>query len=185
MHEALRKVDAASVNDSIDFDVDQLYENEPQDFYAQIVLVTNGHAPLFADDRLARLAVSGVEASRADAPGSLWAYTVLPESVRLVVGPAREPELSGFVERLKADIARRVLPAIRRRDDDTLDAVLCLSPVWGGAIYRLWEAGHHRVVFWTEYRLSNVIYDLQRLPVERELVAEPSAWPYIWTGAQI
>ncbi len=172
------------VNDTIDFDIESLYDSEPQDFYAQIVLVVSGHALLFAGDRLARRVVAGIEACRTDVPGTLWAYTVLPESARLIVGPAREPALSGYVDRLKASIADCVLPVIQRRDDDSLDAVLRYNPMWGGAIYRLWEAGFHRVVFWTEYRLSNAIYDLQRLPVDLELVAEPSAWPYTWTDAQ-
>lgn len=148
--------------------------------YAQVVITVTERAPLLADPRLARLAMAGIEACRAAVPGSLWAYLVLPESVRAIIGPAQAAACERFVVQIKAQITMRVLPAILRADDESLDVVLRFNPVWGGAFYRVWDAGYHRTVYWTEYRLSSAVYDLRRLPVTRGLVRHIAAWPYVW-----
>lgn len=155
---------------------------ESQPHIAQAVITVIERAALLADPRLARLAVAGIEACRAAVPGTLWAYLVLPESVRAIIGPARAGACDDYVALLKAQIAARVLPAILRADDESLDVVLRFNPVWGGAIYRVWDAGYHKTVYWTEYRLSSAVYDVQQLPVMLGLVSEATAWPYVWVG---
>lgn len=155
---------------------------ESQPHYAQVVISLVEHAPLLADPRLARLAVVGVEACRAAAPGSLWAYLVLPHNVRAIIGPARADACDDYVALLKTQITTRLLPAILRADDESLDVVLRFSPVWGGAIYRVWDAGYHKAAYWTEYRLSNAVYSLQQLPVTLGLVSDTAVWPYVWVG---
>ncbi len=159
-----------------------LWEDEPQESYAQIVITVVDRAPLLADARFAQIVVAALEACRADVPGTLWAYTVLPDSVRLVVGPASVEALDSFVTQFKTASEPDLLDLIQRADDDTLDAVLRFSPVWGAAIYRIWDSGYHRSLFSTEYRLSNAIYGLQHLPVELNLVEDAGAWPYTWIG---
>ena len=161
---------------------DPLFTPVLEDFYAQVILVVAGHAPLLADPRLARQVCAALAACAPDAPGSLWGYTVLPDSVRLVVGPTGEDALDRFAEALKTRAAARLLHTIRRADDETLDVVLRYSPVWGGAIYQVWQAGSHRQVFWTEYKLSNALYELQQTPVEAGLVPRAEDWPYTWVG---
>jgi hypothetical protein len=114
--------------------------------------------------------------------GSLWGYVVLPDTVRLIVGPADDRALEAFVERVRRRIGEQLLSVIRRADDDSLDAVLRYSPVWGGVIYQVWQAGSQRAVFWTEYRLSNALYELRQAPVTAGLVRRAEDWPYTWIG---
>jgi hypothetical protein len=150
-------------------------ENE---WYAQVILTVIDHAPLLADPRLARIVADALVACAPDAPGRLWGFVVLPETVRLVVGPTTDEALETFVDRVKAWTSERLLAVIRRADDHSLDMVLRYSPVWGGAIYQVWQAGSHRVAFWSEYKLSNAIYELQQAPVRA------GTWPYVWIGGE-
>ena len=131
--------------------------------YALIILTTIRRAPLLAVPRLQRLANDTLYAHRADAPGELWAYAVQPCTVRLVVGPVDGDTPDAFVTRVKAWTAAPLLRAIRQADDDSLDAVLHYSPVWGGAIFRVWEEGYHHVPLWNAYRLSQALYTLGTL----------------------
>jgi len=149
-----------------------------EDAYAQVILTVQGHAPLFGSARLARRALDAITACAPGAPGQLWGAVVLPETVRLVIGPAGVDALDQFIEAVKAQSSTRVLSAIRQADDDTLDVVLRYSPVWGGALYQVWQTGYHRQLFWTEYKLSNALYELARAPVEAGLVADLDDWPY-------
>lgn len=176
------------VDDGIyDNSVDEqwLWDSEPQDHYARIAITVVGRVPLLAKDRFARMIVTAIETCRDDVPGTLWAYTVLPDSVRLIVGPAAIEALDQFVTQFKAQTEASLLAAIKRADDDSLDAVLRFNPIWGAAIYRVWEAGYHRVLFSSEYRLSNAIYATRQLPVELDLIADAAAWPYTWVGGVV
>lgn len=147
--------------------------------WASIILTALDRAPLLAAPRLARIACAALDGCVPDAPGRLWGYVVLPDAVRLVVGPADSVALSAFVERVKARTAGDLLAAIRQGEDvGALDAVLRLNPVWGGAIYQVWAAGFHCVTLWTEYRLSGALYALRRAPVSAGLVARAEDWPY-------
>lgn len=156
----------------------------PQDFYAQVILTVIDRAPLLAKTRLARRVAAGLDACAPDAPGRLWGYVVLPDNVRLIVGPTDENALEVFINGVKARTGALVLEAVRRADDDSLDVVLRYNPVWGGAIYQVWQAGSHRSVFWSEYRLSNTLYDLRQAPVEAGLVEQADQWPYTWVGGE-
>ncbi len=141
-------------------------KNTPENrgtMYAHITLTVIRRAPLLAVPRLRRLAYQTLYAHRADAPGALWAYALQPCTVRLVVGPTGGNAPDAFVVQLKAHLAASLLRAIRRADDETLDAVLHYNPVWGGAIYRVWEAGYHYVPLWNAYRLSQAVYALRIL----------------------
>jgi REP element-mobilizing transposase RayT len=149
-------------------------------YYAQVILTVLDCAPLLADPRLARLTAAALRACSAAAPGRLWGHVVLPETVRLVVGPTDDDALVAFVDWVKARTGERLLDAILRAQDETLDVVLRYSPVWGGAIYRVWMPGCHRHVFWTEYKLSNALYELLQAPVEAGLVERADQWPYTW-----
>jgi REP element-mobilizing transposase RayT len=151
-------------------------------FFAQVILTVTDRAPLLARPRLARLALNTIGACAADAPGALWGWVVLPDHVRLIVGPTDEDALEAFVDTLKTRTADRLLDAIRRADDDSLDAVLRYNPVRGGAIYQVWQPGSHRTIFRTEYRLSNALYHLRQAPVEAGWTESAEAWPYIRIG---
>ena len=138
--------------------------------YAHLVLTTTRRASLLAVPRLRRLASEALDAHRVDVPGDLWAYAVQPCTVRLIVGPVDRRALDDFVRRVKAWVASPLLEAIRQADDDTLDAVLNYNPVWGGAIYRVWEEGYHHVPLWNAYRLSRAIYILGALREDGAMV---------------
>jgi REP element-mobilizing transposase RayT len=157
----------------------------PEEFYAEVILTVQDRVPLLADPRLARRMVTVLEACAPEVPGALWGYVVLPEMVRLVIGPADDEALAAFVEHVKARSSACLLDAIRHADDDSLDAVLRYSPVWGGAIYQVWQAGYHRQTFWTEYRLSTVLYDLLQAPVAAGLVERAEEWPYRYVGGGV
>ena len=131
--------------------------------YAHVILSTLRRAPLFAVPRLRRLASDALDAHRADLPCTLWAYAVQPCAVRLVIGPAQRDTVDDCMGRVKAWLTAPVLEAIARADDDTLDAVLHYNPVWGGAIYRLWDAGYHYVPLWNAYRLDRALGVLNKL----------------------
>lgn len=150
------------------------------DYYAQVILTALDHAPLLAISRLARLVKRSLSMSISLAPGALWGYVVLPDAVRLVVGPTDDDSLDRYVEQIKTTTTDRLLESIRRADDDTLDMVLRYTPVWGGAIYQVWQAGYQRQSFWTEYRLSNALYELAQAPVEAGLAVSADRWPYTW-----
>lgn len=150
--------------------------------YARLTLVVCDHAPLLAWSRLARAVFDVVQASGGHAPGRLWGALVLPEIVCVIVGPGDATALDKYVTPLKAWAAERVLAIIRQSDDDTLDTVLRYSPVWGGAIYRVWQAGYHAKVLWTEGQLSNALYALAQRPVEAGLARSPDEWPWLWIG---
>jgi hypothetical protein len=162
-----------------DFDL----ENElSEDFYAQVILTIQDRAPLLALPRLARLVMGTLDTCAVLAPGCLWGYIVLPESIRLIVGPADDEVLARFVEEVRQQTERRLLDTILRSDDETLDLVLRYTPVWGGVIYRVWEMGYHRHIFWTEYKLSNAVYEMVQASVVAGLVERAEQWPYQWTG---
>ena len=147
--------------------------------YAHAILTTVARAPLLADHQLARLAFAGLRACAPDAPGCLWGGVVLPDALRFVMGPAPDDALSAFVEYVRAYTSTLLLKAIRRADDESLDAVLFYNPVWGGAIYRVWATGCHLSRFWTEYRLSGALYALRQSPVAAGMVLDADAWPYV------
>lgn len=170
-------------DENFDFDFDRLLGDvPPDDFYAQVIIVVLNHAPLLAFPRLARRVVDTVESSCA--PGQLWGYLVMPEYVRLVVGPTNIEGLDTYVDTLKVQSAARLLEAVRRADDDSLDMVLRYNPVWGGAIYEVWQPGYHRQLFWTEYKLSNALYEMGQLPVAAGFVQHPDDWPYLRIGGE-
>ncbi|MBN1680210.1 MAG: hypothetical protein JW966_07950 [Anaerolineae bacterium] len=156
-------------------------------FYTQAIVVIADHAPLLAIPRLARLVYDVLKALAPGAPGNLWGMTVLPDSVRLVVGPAPEDAVFAYVDTLKAQSQARLLNTIRHMSGcetpdavDPLDRVLRYNPVWGGMILRVWQNGWHRQVFRSEYKLSNALYELRQAPVEAGLVASADHWPYTW-----
>lgn len=147
--------------------------------WASVIVTMLDRAPLLAAPRLARIACAALDGCAPEAPGRLWGYVVLPDAVRLVVGPAEGDTLSVFVERLKARTAGDLLAAIRRGEDvDALDTVLRFSPVWGGAIYRVWAAGFHCTPLWTEYKLNGALSALRQAPISAGLVARAEDWPY-------
>lgn len=162
-----------------DFDLENALS---EDFYAQVILTVQGRAPLLAVPRLARLVMETLNACAASAPGSLWGYIVLPESIRVIVGPADDETLARFVEEVRQQTERRLLDTILRLNDETLDLVLRYTPVWGGVIYRVWEMGYHRNIFWTEYKLSNAVYEMVQASVAAGLVERAEQWPYQWIG---
>jgi hypothetical protein len=159
--------------------LDEELEPIPERFYALAILTVLDHAPLLASPRLARIAVESITACASDTPGQLWGYVVLPDSARLVAGPLDQDQLDPFVELVKTRSSARLLDAIRRADDDSLDYVLRYNPVWGGAIYQVWQPGYHRQIFWTEYKLSNTLYELRQAPVAAGLVEAAEEWPYV------
>ncbi|MCL4239412.1 MAG: hypothetical protein KJ047_14320 [Anaerolineae bacterium] len=147
--------------------------------WASAIVTTLDRAPLLAAPRLARLVCAALDGCAPGAPGRLWGYVVLPDAVRLVVGPAEGDALSAFVERVKVRTAGDLLTAIRQGEDvDALDAVLRFNPAWGGAIYRVWAAGFHCAPLWTEYKLSGALYALRQTPLRAGLVARAADWPY-------
>jgi hypothetical protein len=162
---------------------DDLSDLLPATCYVQVILTVAGHAPLLARPYLARRVMRALVACAADAPDRLWGFVVLPTCARLVVGPTGEDALDVFVALAKARTSARLLDAIRRADDDSLDAVLRYNPVWGGAIYQVWQAGSHRVAYWSEYKLSNALYELRQAPVEAGLVERAADWPFWWPSA--
>ena len=156
-----------------------------QDVYAQVMITVLDRAPLLAIPRLARCALAEVVVcGAAQVPGELWGAVVLPEGIKLLLGPASEDVLPDFVDVVKERTAAPLLDMIRRADDDTLDMVLRYTPVWGGTIYRVWQAGFHCTTFLSEYRLSNALYEMQQAPVEAGLVSSAADWPYIWVGGE-
>ena len=159
-----------------------LLEDQPTDFYAQVILTVADQAPLLGRPRLARQTMAALASCSADAPGELWGYVVLPDAVRLIVGPTDEDSLERFVALVKRRTRARLMEVILRSDDETVDAVLRYSPVWGGVNYQVWQMGSHRVIFWTEYKLSNALYDLRQAPVLAGLVEQAGDWPYCWVA---
>lgn len=149
---------------------------------AQITIVVRDHAPLLAGPRLARAALEAVRASAPDAPGAVWGALVLPALVRLIVGPAADAALDEYVAAVKARAEARLLALIARADDDLLDMALRYSPVWGGAILRVWQAGYHRQTLWSEAQLSRALDALAQRPVTAGLVRAPAEWPWLWIG---
>lgn len=157
---------------------------EPRDGYALMILTLAGDAstppPLLADPVLAALVARDVAASAHAAPGRLWGgYVVLPDALRLVVGPGSEQALDTYVEVVRERTTRTLYDTLARREADTLDRVLRYSPVWGGVIGRVWQAGMHRALFTTEYKLSNALYSLRMAPVVAGLVENAEAWPFL------
>lgn len=157
-------------------------DDAPGEHYAQLTLVVCDYAPLLARPRLARAVFDGLRAGGSDTPGRLWGALVLPELARVIVGPGDALALDKYVTMLKTQAAKRVLAIVRQSDDDTLDAVLRYSPVWGGAIYRVWQAGYHSQALWSEGQLSNALYALAQRPVEAGLARSPGEWPWLWIG---
>lgn len=167
----------------------------PGEFYAQVILTLCGDAstpasrnhcgdastptPLLADPRLAALVAQELTACASRAPGQCWGYVVLPEEIRLVVGLTTDRALDTFIEHVKTRTTHRLVARLYRHDSDTLDRILRYNPVRGGVEYRVWQAGMHRTVLWTEYKLSNALYELRQSPVAAGLVDCAEAWPFI------
>jgi hypothetical protein len=161
---------------------DNLAGWSPEDFYAELIIVAQDHAPLLGAPRLARITAAALDACIPDAPGRLWGYIVLPSAIRLIIGPTDRDALDTFADRVKARAYADLLDAILRADDDSLAAVLHYNPVWGGAIYQVWQPGYHCREFYSEYKLSNALYEMLQLPVEMALVSDAHQWPYTWIG---
>jgi len=144
--------------DEIDF--------RPPDLYALVILTLAGDAstppPLLADPLLVRAVAREMDACAGDAPGRLWGYIVLPDSLRLVVGPSHEQALDAYIAQVKQRTTERICAVLARRDADTLARVLRYNPVRGGVTCRVWQAGMHRSLFGTEYKLSNALYSLRQ-----------------------
>jgi hypothetical protein len=157
-------------------------EDQPAEFYAQVILTVTDQAPLLGTPRLARQTMSALASCAASAPGALRGYVVLPDAVRMIVGPTNEESLETFVALVKRRTHARLVALILRSDDDTVDTVLRYSPVWGGVNYQVWQAGEHRAIFWTEYKLSNALYELRQAPVSAGLATCAGAWPYCWVA---
>ncbi len=150
----------------------------PAEYYAQVILSVRQRVPLLAHPRLARRVMDVLEACPPQPPAALWGYVVMPDQVRIVVGLLGDDRLEAYVQQIRERTTQALLEAIRGTDDLSLDAVLLYNPVWGGAIFQVWQAGYHRQTFWSEYRLSNGLYELGQAPVEAGLVKEPDEWPY-------
>lgn len=170
--------------DDLDF-LDQPDDRLEQNGYAQVILSVIDRAPLLGTPRLAALVDDCLRRDSPPPPGQVWGWLVMPATLRLVVGPTGLDALDDYVIALKTRLEDRLLAAIRRADDDSLDMVLRYNPVWGGALYHVWQAGYHRQFYFSEYRLSNALYELQQIPVQAGLVASPDRWPYLWlSGAE-
>lgn len=137
---------------------------QPESGYALLTLTIAERAPLLTDPRWARTVRAALDEIRAEAPGRLWAAEVTPCALRMVVGPGDADAFSTWVARVKTVTAAALLATIRCAEDQAataaLDAVLRFSPVWGGAIYRVWQDGHHRARLWSARRLSATIAGL-------------------------
>jgi REP element-mobilizing transposase RayT len=157
-------------------------QDQPTEFYAQVILTVTDQAPLLGAPRLARQTMAVLASCGASAPGELWAYVVLPDSVRLIVGRANEESLETFVALVKRRTHTRLMELILRSEDNTVDAVLRYNPMWGGVNYQVWQAGSHRAIFWTEYKLSHALYELRQAPVAVGLVTRAGEWPYSWVA---
>lgn len=146
---------------------------------ASVMLTVAGRMPLLATPALARAVCAGLEACVAHVPGRLWGYVVLPDAVRLVLGPVEQELLQDFVTQVKAETTARALDAIRRTDNVcALDAVLRFSPVWGGALYRVWQDGFHCTWLHGPAQLHHALEMLRQAPVRAGLVADSSDWPH-------
>jgi hypothetical protein len=106
-------------------------QDQPTEFYAQVILTVTDQAPLLGAPRLARQTMAVLASCGASAPGELWAYVVLPDSVRLIVGRANEESLETFVALVKRRTHTRLMELILRSEDNTVDAVLRYNPMWG------------------------------------------------------
>ncbi len=147
--------------------------------YASVMLTVPGRKPLLAIPAVARASCEGLEACTPAAPGRLWGYVALPDSLRLVLGPCEETALSLFVTRVKAQTTARVLPLIRRAEDpDLLDVVLRFNPVWGGALYRLWQSGFHCTWLHSPAQLHRTLQQLREAPLRAGLIAAGEVWPH-------
>ena len=145
------------------------------------MLTVAGRTPLLAAPHLARAVCAGLDSCAPLAPGRLWGYVVLPDAARLVLGPCDDTALEDFVACLKAETTARVLSAIRRTEDtEALDAVLRFNPVWGGALYRLWQTGFHCTWLYNAFQLDRALATLRQAPVRAGLIARGNAWPYCW-----
>ncbi|GIV81470.1 MAG: hypothetical protein KatS3mg051_0824 [Anaerolineae bacterium] len=147
--------------------------------HASVMLTVVGRAPLLADPRLARTVCAALDDRAPDAPGRLWGYLLLPDSVRLVLGPCDQAALQRFIVEVKAETTARALPLIRRDEDaDALDAVLRFNPVWGGALYRLWQAGFHCTWLHGMAQVRRALQQLDEMALRAGLVAAGDEWPY-------
>ncbi len=147
--------------------------------HASVMLTVVGRAPLLAKPYLARAICAALNGCALEAPGRLWGYVVLPDSVRLVLGPCEGVALQRFVAQVKAETAARALSLIRRSaDTDALDAVLRFNPVWGGALYRLWQAGFHCTWLHDMAQVGRALQGLVEAPLRAGLAAPGNEWPY-------
>lgn len=147
--------------------------------HARLMLTVPGRKPLLAAPSLARAVCEGLDAWNRAAPDLLKGYVALPDSLRLVLGPCDELTLQRFVAAIKAETTARALPLIRRADDpDMLDAVLYFNPVWGGALYRLWQAGFHCTWLRDLAQVRRALQHLREAPLRAGLIAAGDTWPH-------
>ncbi len=147
--------------------------------HASVMLTVSGRKPLLAVSTVARAVCEGLDACVSAAPGRLWGYVVLPNALRLVLGPCEKTALSLFVTRVKTQTTARALPLIRRAEDpDLLDGVLYFNPVWGGALYRLWQSGFHCIWLHSPAQVRRSLQQLREAPWQAGLIAAGGTWPY-------
>ena len=139
--------------------------------------------PLLTRDRTRRWVLDALEATRRKLDVALYAYVIMPEHVHVLLCPHRaDAEMRRILVALKrpvSDAARGYLE--RTEDDKWLDRLSVEYP--SRRVFRFWQpgGGFDRNIF-REKNVPAVIQHIHANPVRRELVEQPTDWP--WSSAR-
>jgi putative transposase len=112
----------------------------------------------------------------------LWAYTIMPEHVHILLLPRRpEYSISRILEAIKLPVTRRAKNYLQRNAPDALRLMLDEQPN-GMIAYRFWQrgGGYDRNLNEPKAIHAEIEY-IHANPVRRGLVARAEDWP--WSSA--
>ena len=134
--------------------------------------------PLLTRDRSCRWVLDALELGREQVKYDLWAYSIMPEHVHVVLLPHLGVKISQILTTLKQSVSKRALRWLEENGREFLVRLEDVSPN-GKRVHRFWQRGGG---YDRNLRTVNDIYEkieyVHANPVRRGLVKNAQEWPW-------
>jgi len=142
-----------------------------------------GRQPFLQSAWACSLLLQAVNGARAKRPFDLWAYTLMPEHVHMIVWPHEGIRISAILQAVKLPVTIQVLRWVRAHAPVFLDRMADRQPN-GVVAHRFWQrgGGYDRNIR-DDRELYEKIKYIHDNPVRRDLVTRPEEWR--WSSCRI